>query len=88
MKLTKEEKRLFMETHNKWLKESSWLGKLFAKGVSSKIKNDKDVQRAVDDTDRVMKQTRDKIEKYADGDEEEIKKNLSPAVRKALGFDY
>ncbi|MDR9418868.1 hypothetical protein [Gracilimonas sp.] len=66
----------------------SLLAKLFAKGVSSKLKNNKDLQSAIDDTEKVMKKTRDKVEKLAGNDKEEIKKNIHPDVRKALGFDY
>jgi len=62
--------------------------KLFAKGVSSKIKNDKDVQNAVNNTDQAMKNTRDRIERKSSGNKERIKKSLDPEVRKALGFDY
>jgi len=62
--------------------------KLFAKGVAHKLKNDKDVQNAVNNTDQVMKDARDRIEKSAKGDKEQIKKDLPPSLRKALGFDY
>jgi len=62
--------------------------KLFSKGVESKLKNDKDVQNAVNNTDQAMKNTRDRIERKSSGNKERIKKSLDPEVRKALGFDY
>jgi len=64
------------------------ISKLFAKGMSSKLKNDSDLQNAVEKTEKSMKDTRDKVEKRAGGDKEKIKKLVSPRVRKALGFDY
>jgi len=62
--------------------------KLFAKGVAHKLKNDKDVQNAVNNTDQAMKNTRNRIERKSSGNKERVKKSLDPEVRKALGFDY
>ena len=47
MKLTKKEAKLFKESHNRWLNESSFLARLFLKQVTSGIKNDKDLQKMV-----------------------------------------
>ena len=47
MKLTKKEAKLFKESHNRWLNESSFLARLFLKQVTSGIKNDKDLQKSI-----------------------------------------
>lgn len=88
MKLTKEEKILFKETHNKWVQKESILGKLFLKGVSTSLRNNKDIKASIAAADNAIEKAKLKIEKEAGGDKELVKKSLSPAVRKALGFDY
>ena len=64
------------------------ISKLFAKGMSSKLKNDSDLQNAIEKAEKNMQDARDKIEKHSDGDKESVKQNIHPDVRKALGFDY
>lgn len=88
MKITRKEAKLFKETHNKWLNESSFIAKLFAKSVKDSLLNDKDLQQAVSDADKKMQDLRDTIEKEADGDKERVKKNVPLSVRKYLGFNY
>ncbi|MDR9418858.1 hypothetical protein [Gracilimonas sp.] len=69
------------------MSKKQFLAKLFAKGVSSKLKKNTDLQRAIDKTDKEIEKARDEIEKAA-GDKENVKKAISPEVRKYLGFDY
>lgn len=88
MKITKEDKKLFVETHSKWVQKESILGKLFLKGVVSSLKNNKDIQSSIKSADKAIESAKNKIEKEAGGDKELIKKSLSPEIRKALGFDY
>jgi len=88
MKLTKEEKRIFVEKHDKYLKEAGWLARLFAKGVSKRLQKDKDVQSAIEDTEDSMSKARQRIEKNLGGDKEKIKKYVTPDMRKALGYDF
>jgi heterodisulfide reductase subunit A-like polyferredoxin len=88
MKITKEDKKLFKETHAKWVQKESILGKLFLRGVVSSLKNNKDIQSSIQKADKAIDNARTKIEKEAGGNKELIKKSLSPQVRKALGFDY
>ena len=88
MKLTKEEAKLFKETHDKWLKEGSIFAKLFAKYVSNKVKNNKDIKSLVAKADNDLAKSRKSIEKTLGGDKNQIKDALPPNVRKALGFDY
>lgn len=88
MKLTKKEAKLFKESHNKWLNESSFLARLFLKSVTSAIKNDKDLQQSIEDADKDLEKTRNKIEKISKGDKEKVKNAIPPDVRKYLGFDY
>jgi len=63
------------------------ISKLFAKGVSLKLENNPDLKSAVNKTEREMEKARKEIEKAA-GDEETVKKAISPEVRKYLEFDY
>jgi len=63
------------------------ISKLFAKAVSSKLKDNPDVQNAISKTERDLEKARKEIEETA-GDKETVKKALHPDVRKALGFDY
>jgi hypothetical protein len=88
MKLTKKEAKLFKESHNRWLNESNFLARLFLKQVTSSIKNDKDLQKSIEDADKDLENTRNKIEKIASGDKEKVKNAIPPNVRKYLGFDY
>lgn len=88
MKITKKEAVLFKETHNKWLNESGFFAKLFAKSVKNNLLNDKELKQAVYDADKKMQDIRDKIEKEADGDKEMVKDALPSNIRKYLGFDY
>ena len=88
MKLTQKEAKLFKESHNRWLNESSFLARLFLKQVTSGIKNDKDLQKSIEDADKDLENTRNKIEKIASGDKEKVKNAIPPNVRKYLGFDY
>lgn len=88
MKLTKEEAKLFKETHDKWLKEGSIFAKLFAKYVSSKVKNNTDIKNLVSKADNDLEKSRKSIEKTLGGDKNKVKDALPPNVRKALGFDY
>lgn len=88
MKLTKKEAKLFKESHNRWLNESSFLARLFLKQVTSSIKNDKGLQQSIEDADKDLENTRNKIEKIASGDKEKVKDAIPPNVRKYLGFDY
>jgi DNA-binding transcriptional regulator GbsR (MarR family) len=88
MKLTQKEAKLFKESHNRWLNESSFLARLFLKQVTSGIKDDKDLQKSIEDADKDLEKTRNKIEKIASGDKEKVKTAIPPNVRKYLGFDY
>jgi viroplasmin and RNaseH domain-containing protein len=88
MKLTKKEQKLFVETHDKWLKENNFLAKLFAKRVTKAVETDKDIQKAVSDADVAIEKTRQSIEKKLNGDKEAVKKSIPADVRKYLGFDY
>lgn len=88
MKLTKEQAKLFKETHNKWLNESNFLAKLFARRVAKDVENNKDIQKAVEDADKSLEKTRTKIEKSLSNDKEKIKQAIPSDVRKYLGFDY
>lgn len=88
MKLTKEQANLFKETHDKWLQSESILARLFVKGVTNSLKNNKDIKTSIAKADKAIELAKSKIEKQAGGDKELVKKSLSPAVRKALGFDY
>ncbi len=88
MKITKKEANLFKESHNKWLNESSFLARLFLKQVTSGIKDDKGLQKSIEDADKDLEKTRNKIEKIASGDKEKVKAAIPPNVRKYLGFDY
>ena len=88
MKLTKQEAKLFKESHSKWLNESSFLAKLFLRTVVSKIKDDKDLQKTIDNADKELEKSRKKIEKIAKGDKEKVKQAIPADVRKYLGFDY
>jgi viroplasmin and RNaseH domain-containing protein len=88
MKLTKNESILFKETHNKWLNESNFLARLFATKVKSAIQNDKDLKKAVEDADKSVENVRKTIESNLDNDKDQVKKWISPEVRKYLGFDY
>jgi hypothetical protein len=88
MKLKLKEANLFKETHNKWLKESNFLARLFAKVVVNAIENDVGVLRAVSDADKALSKTRARIENRLDGDKEAVKNAIPLDVRKYLGFDY
>lgn len=88
MKLKKTESLLFKETHNKWLNEGNFLARLFASRVKSAIENDKEIKKAIEDADKSVEKVRDKIESTLDNDKEQVKKWISPEVRKYLGFDY
>lgn len=88
MKLKKEEVKLFKETHNKWLNESNFLARLFAKKVKSAIEKDVDLKKAVQDADISLDKTRNKIEKLLNGDKQSVKNAIPADVRKYLGFDY
>jgi len=88
MKVTNEDKKLFKESYTKWVQKESILGKLFLRGVTSSLKNNKDIQSSIKSADKAIENAKQKIEKQANGDRELIKKSLSPEIRKALGFDY
>lgn len=88
MKLSKDEAQLFKESHSKWLKESSFLAKLFLRNVLSNIKNDTDLQKTIANADKELEKSRKKIEKIASGDREKVKQAIPADVRKYLGFDY
>lgn len=88
MKITKQEAKLFKESHNRWLNENSFLARLFLKKVTNAIKNDKDLQKSIEDADKDLQNTRDKIEKTLKGDKEKVKSAIPSDVRKYLGFDY
>jgi hypothetical protein len=88
MKLTKEQSNVLKESHGRWLKESSFLAKLFLKKVVDSIKNDKELQQSIEDADKDLLKTRSKIEKIANGDKDKVKSAIPADVRKYLGFDY
>ena len=88
MKVTNEDKKLFKESYTKWVQKESILGKLFLRGVTSSLKNNKDIQSSIKSADKAIENAKQKIEKQANGDRELIKKSLSLEIRKALGFDY
>jgi hypothetical protein len=88
MKITKKEKQLFVETHDKWLKEGNFLARLFAKRVTKAVETDKDIQKAVVDADKALEKTKLNIEKKLNGDKEAVKSAIPADVRKYLGFDY
>lgn len=88
MKLTKEEKTLFTETHSKWVNESNFLGRLFARAVKKGIDKDKSIQNAVANADKSLSKAQKQIEDRFNGDKEEVKKAIPLKVRKYLGFDY
>ena len=88
MKLTKEEAKLFKETHDKWLNEGSVFANLFARYVKRKVKNNKDIKNIVSKADRELEKSRKDIEKYLDNDKSKVKDAIPPNVRKSLGFDY
>jgi DNA-binding transcriptional regulator GbsR (MarR family) len=88
MKLNQKDAKLFKESHNRWLSESNFLGRLFVKKVMSKIKSDKDLQKTIRNADKELEKTRNKIEKISKGDKNLVKKSIPSDVRKYLGFDY
>jgi hypothetical protein len=88
MKLTKNEKKLFIEAHDRWLVESNLLARLFAKTVAKSIKNNKDIQNAVADADLAMEKAKKEIENQMGGNREGVKKAIPADVRRYLGFDY
>lgn len=88
MKIKKHEVKLFKESHDRWLKENSFLARLFLKKVTSAIKNDKDLQKSIEDADKDLEKTRNKIEKTLNGDKDKVKSAIPLDVRKYLGFDY
>jgi hypothetical protein len=88
MKITKEQKRLFVETHNKWLREGNFIARLFARRVAKSIENDPDIKKAISDADKALEKTKTNIEKSLKGDREAVKSAIPADVRKYLGFDY
>ena len=88
MKLTKEQAKLFKETHNKWLNESNFLAKLFTRAVEKGISKNPNIKNAINRADSAIDNARAEIEKNLNGDKEKIKKTIPLSVRKYLGFDY
>ena len=88
MKLRQEEITLFKESHFKWLSESNFLARLFAKRVKRSVEKNTDIKKAVADADKSLEKSRVKIEKALDGSKEKIKDTIPADVRKYLGFDY
>jgi hypothetical protein len=57
MKLTKEEKRIFIERHDRWLGEGlvgNLLGKLFTQAVKRELGKDKDFMKSLEDADKAL----------------------------------
>jgi len=88
MKPTNEDKKLFKETHTKWMNEGSFLSKLFLKTLEKSLKNNSSIKKSIEQADKSLENARKNIEKTAKGDKNLVKKNIPADVRKALGFDY
>lgn len=88
MKLTKEQVKLFKETHNKWLTESNFLAKLFTRAVEKGVANNPNIKNAINKADVAINQAKSSIETRFNGDKEQIKKAIPLSVRRYLGFDY
>lgn len=88
MKLNKEEVELFKESHSKWLAESKFLAKLFARAVKKDIAKNPNIKNAINRADAAIDKARDEIERKFNGDKTKIKNAIPISMRKYLGFDY
>jgi hypothetical protein len=88
MKLKKEEVKLFKESHSKWLAESKFLAKLFARAVKRDIAKNPNIKNAINRADAAIDKARDEIERKFNGDKTKIKNAIPISMRKYLGFDY
>lgn len=88
MKLTKEEAKLFKESHDKWLSENKFLAKLFTRAVEKGIAKNPNIKNAIYRADAAIDKARDEIERNFNGDKKKIKNAIPISMRKYLGFDY
>jgi len=66
MKLTKEQKQLFVKSHGKWLSESLFgkaLGRLFTIAVKKNLNKDGDFMKSLKDADNELTALRDYVKK-------------------------